>query len=543
MTLAVATGSFALTSVAQNAPGATPSNQSPSGSPQSAATLDNLPALFVNSELSASGVQQRSGATSQARVGYYARRFNRQLIGLPLQSKASFDLPRGARYEIVYDRRVDHPSGNTTWIGHVQGYGDDYRTIITVGQTGVSGRILTPDGDFIVESDQDGEWLIDVQASGLTAVGPGEQDALIPPPEALDPIIKKKHPPQGLSAEPTDNADEPASVSSDANSCENLPPTQDAIRNPTTINVMILYTPGMVDNYGNNLSTRLDQLVAIGNQAYLDSGVAINLRVVHTQQVDYSDRTTNTAALNALTKGRNPALADVAYLRNFYGADLVSLVRPFNVRTSGGSCGVAWLGGANGQAISRYSNLAYSVVSDGTDAHGRYYCLDLSFVHELSHNMGSAHDRAHADTQGACPYSYGYGIEGTFGTVMSYINPRIGQFSNPNIFTCKNLVCGTVNENNALSLNNTRNDVANFRPPVSTLTVVKSGGGRVFSSPAGIRCGRDCNENYPIGTDVTLTAIPARGHEFAGWGGACTGTSISCTVKMTAAQAVSATFK
>lgn len=537
--LACITSSFSLTSAAQNASDASLLHSSPSTAAPSTVAADSLPELFLNDAASAAGVQ-RSSARDKTRTGHYAMRFNRQLTTLPLQSRTRLSLPRGAGYEVVYDRRFDHASGNTTWVGHLQGYGDDYRAIVTFGKDGISGRILTPDGEFLVESNQDGEWLVDVQAAGLTAIGPGRDDAPIPPPEALEQAAQKKSQ-GGLNAE---SPDEPAHSAGLA--------AQIANDGSTTIDVMILYTPGLVNRFGNSLAARLDQLVALANQAYIDSGVAINLRLVHTQQVDYSDKTTNIAALNALTNGSNPALANVARLRNTYGADLVSLIRPFNYDTSGGSCGVAWLGGANGQPISLYGDLAYSVISDGNDAQGSgYYCLDLSFAHELGHNMGSAHDRANSDSQGAFSYSYGYGIDGVFGTVMSYIDPRIGKFSNPNITCSTGIACGTSTDNNALSLNNTRNDVANFKssqtqtqPQTQTLTVTKSGKGKVVSNPTGIRCGRNCTESYSNGTSVVLTARPAKGYQFAGWGGDCAGAgaSATCTVVMTATKNVSATF-
>src|SRR4030095_5918505 len=41
--------------------------------------------------------------------------------------------------------------------------------------------------------------------------------------------------------------------------------------------------------------------------------------------------------------------------------------------------------------------------------------------------------------------------------------------------------------------------------------------------------------------NVTLTATPAAGSTFAGWSGACSGTG-SCTVTMSAARSVTATF-
>ncbi len=78
------------------------------------------------------------------------------------------------------------------------------------------------------------------------------------------------------------------------------------------------------------------------------------------------------------------------------------------------------------------------------------------------------------------------------------------------------------------------------------LTVTKAGAaaasGTVTSSPAGIACGSDCSELYDSGTSVTLTATAAAGSKFAGWGGACAGTTATCTVSMTAARSVTATF-
>jgi lysophospholipase L1-like esterase len=87
--------------------------------------------------------------------------------------------------------------------------------------------------------------------------------------------------------------------------------------------------------------------------------------------------------------------------------------------------------------------------------------------------------------------------------------------------------------------------VAQILGPTTTfgLTVAKSGSGAgtVTSTPAGINCGATCSASYASGTSVTLTAATASGSTFAGWSGACTGTG-ACTVSMTAARAVTATF-
>jgi len=77
-----------------------------------------------------------------------------------------------------------------------------------------------------------------------------------------------------------------------------------------------------------------------------------------------------------------------------------------------------------------------------------------------------------------------------------------------------------------------------------TLTVIKtgSGAGTVSSDVGGIDCGVTCSAIYDAGTSVTLSATPAAGSRFAGWSGAgCSGTD-TCTVTMSQARNVTATF-
>lgn len=78
--------------------------------------------------------------------------------------------------------------------------------------------------------------------------------------------------------------------------------------------------------------------------------------------------------------------------------------------------------------------------------------------------------------------------------------------------------------------------------PAFTLAVSKVGSGTVTSTGA-IDCGATCQANYPLNTGVTLTATPAQGSTFGGWsGGGCSGTQATCTVTMSAARTVTATF-
>jgi uncharacterized repeat protein (TIGR02543 family) len=61
-----------------------------------------------------------------------------------------------------------------------------------------------------------------------------------------------------------------------------------------------------------------------------------------------------------------------------------------------------------------------------------------------------------------------------------------------------------------------------------------SGQGKVSSNPAG--------DVFKKGTSVALRAIPDDNSVFAGWTGACSGTSTSCNLQMTSDRTVTATF-
>jgi|GEM_PF-5320505 len=82
--------------------------------------------------------------------------------------------------------------------------------------------------------------------------------------------------------------------------------------------------------------------------------------------------------------------------------------------------------------------------------------------------------------------------------------------------------------------------VTNVRYTLSARKI-GTGGGDITSVPEGIRCGADCTENYLAGNRITLTAAAAVGSKFAGWSGACSGTS-TCMVIINSAKSVTANF-
>ncbi|HEY7794508.1 MAG TPA: hypothetical protein VIA10_10925, partial [Gaiellaceae bacterium] len=80
-----------------------------------------------------------------------------------------------------------------------------------------------------------------------------------------------------------------------------------------------------------------------------------------------------------------------------------------------------------------------------------------------------------------------------------------------------------------------------------TVTIQPSGGGTVVSNDKLIDCGTDCQERYTWVSnppDVSLTASPAPGWTFAGWGNSpCVAASgATCRVRMSEARSVTAFF-
>ena len=106
--------------------------------------------------------------------------------------------------------------------------------------------------------------------------------------------------------------------------------------------------------------------------------------------------------------------------------------------------------------------------------------------------------------------------------------------------------CGGPGSSCTVAMNGDQNVTGIFTaivpPPMSTLTVQKSGSGSgtVTSAPSGIDCGGTCSASFPTGNSVTLTATAAPGSTFAGWTGDCSGAD--CSVVMDVNRSVTATF-
>lgn len=234
---------------------------------------------------------------------------------------------------------------------------------------------------------------------------------------------------------------------------------------PPQIDVMVVYTPSARQAAGgtNAIRALINAAMADANGTLADSLVNASLRLVHAGEVSYTENGFN-VDLNAVTYV-DGVMDEVHAWRDTYGADLVSLWI-----NNSASCGLAW---QMGSLSTSFASSAFSVL--------HYNCAisTHSFIHEMGHNMGCAHDRSNAGQSPILEYSYGWRFTGNNGvqyrTVMAYVpGQRIAQFSNPTVLY-QGIPTGKANEAaNAQSLNVAALTVSSFRnevapPPVLTL--------------------------------------------------------------------------
>lgn len=402
---------------------------------------DHIPQLF-----SASRAPSAKVSVSNVPVTAIAIELNRELLFGSLRHGDRVGLSFGGANRIleIISRKRD-TSGSITVIAQLVGQPSEQKMLLTFDQEHAFGRVLTDRGVWHIRTEAGETFAWHSEAPGMVNTGYGD-DARFAPFGGV--ASEKKSPEAAAASDPV-----------------------------TTIDVLIAYTSGLAAELGGGLQARLNQLMAVANQAHADSGTGVQLRLVHSVEVSYSDTTSNNDALDALTPGESPTvpeLADLPNLRNAWGADLVALIRDYHYPEHGG-CGLAWVLGSYAQGTVGNGSYGYSVTSDGMDSPAgsnlTYYCSDLTFAHELGHNMGCAHDRANSGFPGVFDYSYGYGFDEDFGTVMSYIDPEVTLFSTPNLTCAGPSACGVApggpqSADNTQSILSVRGELAAFRATV-----------------------------------------------------------------------------
>ncbi|MDP7052405.1 MAG: leucine-rich repeat protein [Verrucomicrobiota bacterium] len=177
--------------------------------------------------------------------------------------------------------------------------------------------------------------------------------------------------------------------------------------------------------------------IDIANTALKDSGVDVKLNAVHMEEIDYNESVEDKdlAKPMAHMKDTSDGIMDnIPILEDRYKPDLVSLVA-----APPSSDGVAGIG-TMPESLDRLSDYSlYSAINVAV-------CDELTLAHELGHNFGCDHDRAHAmSSKHVYDYAYGHrfkavtstGHEKYYTTIMSYAtkpsDQGVGCFSNPDI--------------------------------------------------------------------------------------------------------------
>ena len=85
---------------------------------------------------------------------------------------------------------------------------------------------------------------------------------------------------------------------------------------------------------------------------------------------------------------------------------------------------------------------------------------------------------------------------------------------------------------------------ATYVVPVRQITVQKAGAGSgtVQDTTSALSCGVTCSAEFKEGESVVLTAAPDATSVFTGWSGACSGTTLSCSIMIDSDAAITATF-
>ncbi len=382
------------------------------------------------------------------------------LADAPVGSEWAMPLPGGQTEVVVITASGidEHGFQQVSAISRMDGVGQSSQW--TVGPDAVFATIHTPQGEYQVVTRQGRTEIFDPRAAGLSAPQ-GDDHVEAPDGDGGTELTVAA---AGSVSAGAGALTAGATATAAATSTPAQPVPLKAGTVDTQINLLMAYSPSLVTWWGTETAarTRMVNLVEVANQAYVNSGTGVKFRIVGWRLVKAADATPQ-VQLDVLRRDAG-AFAGTAAQRLTSGAAMTVFVSPFNAVTSAtGTCGLAYVPAARAAGLPAYRqqapSLMFSSINDGQ--HGGYYCESLTLAHELGHNLGAAHDKANSSFAGVLPYSYGKGVSGQFGTVMSYIQPKVALFSSPQLScTAKKAACGTSTENVVATVLQTKGTVA-----------------------------------------------------------------------------------
>jgi hypothetical protein len=240
----------------------------------------------------------------------------------------------------------------------------------------------------------------------------------------------------------------------------------------SVVHVLVVYTQAAA-NASSNIQAEIQLALDETNTSYANSGIAQRIQLAGSALVNYVESGDANTDLSRLTNF-DGLLDEVHDLREQTCADLVSLwVQSLNY------CGVGWL-----MTNTYIPPSPFSFAGSGFNVVKRSCATgNLTFGHELGHNMGAHHDRWASPEDGAFDYSHGFvNPEGfvdpaaRWRTVMAYNGQcssagfsctRQQHFSNPDVTIDGDptgIAAGDPDSaDNASTLDNSAFTVANFR--------------------------------------------------------------------------------
>ena len=365
------------------------------------------------------------------------------------------DLPalNGEPLVAELDRITTYESGMRAWVGRIEGAGIDQRVLVTELNGLSFGRIQTEDGVWnIIPSFSGGGHEIFQHPENAIREGWGQDGISLPDADTLIEMAAQGAPQDG-------DVDSP----------------DIAVGSLGTVDLVIFYSESFSDLWGIASGGRMQYLVALLDQAMVDSDTGVRARIAGTFPVTVDETASNSDSLSDLQDGAGDGVAGAdqdfsSYLamRNAVGADIAILLRRhFSSSRSGSSCGVGYvLTDGSGNLFPGFENFGLNVTSDwinGDDTDlgdGYSFCSDFTLAHETGHNMGNAHNTEDAGTGGLFDYSNGHREDCYITTIMAYdssgdvscggINDAPGPgneeevpyFSNPDLSVCAGRSCG-----------------------------------------------------------------------------------------------------